>query len=74
MLTTLARNWWILTIRGVAAILFGIAAFVWPDITLVVLVLLFGAYALVFGVILLVLAFRLRGRRETFDHGAAVAA
>ena len=46
MVAMLARNWWILAIRGVAAILFGIGAFLWPDITLWVLVLMFGAYAL----------------------------
>jgi uncharacterized membrane protein HdeD (DUF308 family) len=50
MIGTLSRNWWILAIRGVAAILFGIGAFLWPGITLTVLVLLFGAYALVDGV------------------------
>lgn len=50
MLTQLARNWWVLALRGVAAIVFGILAFLWPGITLAVLVLLFGAYALVDGV------------------------
>jgi uncharacterized membrane protein HdeD (DUF308 family) len=37
-------------IRGIAAILFGIAAFLWPGLTIAVLVLLFGAYALVDGI------------------------
>ena len=46
----LARNWWVLAIRGIAAILFGVGAFLWPDLTLAVLVLLFGAYTLVDGV------------------------
>jgi len=50
MEATLTRSWWILAIRGIAAILFGIAAFVWPSITLAALVLLFGAYALVDGI------------------------
>src|SRR5690242_16018074 len=50
MVGMLARNWWVLLIRGIAAILFGIAAFLWPGLTLVVLVLLFGAYALVDGI------------------------
>jgi uncharacterized membrane protein HdeD (DUF308 family) len=45
-----ARNWWMWLIRGVAAILFGILAFRWPGGTLVVIGLLFGAYALVDGV------------------------
>jgi uncharacterized membrane protein HdeD (DUF308 family) len=45
-----ARNWWMWLIRGVAAILVGILAFRWPGDTLVVIGLLFGAYALVDGV------------------------
>ena len=42
-----ARNWWMWLIRGVVAILFGILALRWPGDTLVVIGLLFGAYALV---------------------------
>jgi uncharacterized membrane protein HdeD (DUF308 family) len=49
-----ARDWWVFAIRGIAAIVFGILAFIWPERTLTVLVLLFGAYALVDGVALLV--------------------
>ena len=40
MLSSLTRNWWVFIVRGVAAIIFGIAAFVWPGQTLVALVLL----------------------------------
>ena len=50
MVTDLARNWWLLAIRGVAGILFGIGAFVWPSATLAALVLLFGAYVFVDGI------------------------
>ena len=46
----LAHSWWTLVLRGVFAILFGIAAFLWPGLTLGALVLLFGAYAFVDGV------------------------
>ena len=49
----LARYWWLILLRGIAAIIFGVLAFVWPGITLVTLVLLFGAYTLVDGVLAL---------------------
>ena len=42
-------HWWALALRGVIAILFGLAAFLRPDIALGALILLFGAYALVDG-------------------------
>jgi len=58
MLDTLARNWWALALRGVAAVLFGLLTFFLPGITLVTLVLLFGAYALVDGLFNLLAFFR----------------
>lgn len=54
----IARNWWSVLIRGIAAVLFGILAILWPGLTFVVLTLLFGAYALVDGIFALVAAFR----------------
>jgi uncharacterized membrane protein HdeD (DUF308 family) len=56
MLHALARNWWMLLLRGICAILFGILAFVWPAMTLVTLILLYGAFAFVDGVFALVAA------------------
>ena len=58
----LARNWWVPLVRGIAAILFGIAAFAWPGLTVAVLVLLFGAYALVDGVFGVIDSIRYRDR------------
>jgi len=57
MLHALARRWWVLLLRGIAAIVFGVLAFVWPGLTLVTLVLLYGAFALVDGVLSLIAAF-----------------
>jgi uncharacterized membrane protein HdeD (DUF308 family) len=61
MLETLARNWWAIVLRGVFAVLFGLGAFFWPGITLVVLVALYGGYLFVDGILAVVSA--LMGRR-----------
>jgi uncharacterized membrane protein HdeD (DUF308 family) len=53
-----SRHWWAFALRGVAAILFGLLAFILPGATLIVLVWLWGAYALVDGVLALLSAFR----------------
>lgn len=45
----LTRYWWVVALRGAAAVIFGVLALVWPDITVFALVILFGAYALVDG-------------------------
>ena len=65
MVRSLARNWWALVIRGVAGVLFGIGALVWPPAAVAALVLLFGAYALVDGIFNIVAAVRAprEGRR-----------
>lgn len=54
----LSRNWWAVAVRGVVAILFGLAALVWPDVTLAFLIALFGVYALLDGIFAIVAAFR----------------
>src|SRR5271170_7294566 len=68
---TLARNWWLLVLRGLAAIVFGILTIVWPGASLATLVLLFGVYALVEGATSLRLAFmHAEGRTGTWIlHG-----
>ena len=58
MLETLKRGWWLLVLRGVCAVLFGVLTLAWPGIALVTLVLFFGAYALVNGIFTLGMAMR----------------
>jgi uncharacterized membrane protein HdeD (DUF308 family) len=50
LLQALKRHWWVPVLRGVAAIIFGMMAFVYPGLTVAVLVLLFGAWVLVDGI------------------------
>ena len=50
----LTRGSWLLAFGGVAAVLFGVTALVWPGITLIALVILFGAFTLVSGVLTLI--------------------
>jgi uncharacterized membrane protein HdeD (DUF308 family) len=59
---TLAQNWWALALRGLVAILFGLACFVWPFPTLLILVLLYGAYALADGILAVAAALSRRSR------------
>jgi uncharacterized membrane protein HdeD (DUF308 family) len=62
----LARWWWTFIIRGIAAIAFGVLAFVSPAWSLAVLVALFGVWALVDGVTGVVTGVRSRGRDRSW--------
>ncbi|PYL66694.1 MAG: hypothetical protein DMF20_05805 [Verrucomicrobia bacterium] len=50
LIETLRRHWWVPVIRGIAAIAFGIVAFVYPGLTIATLVLFFGAWVLIDGI------------------------
>src|SRR6266850_2307834 len=50
LIETLKRHWWVPVIRGIAAIVFGIIAFVYPGLTIATLVLFFGAWVLIDGI------------------------
>jgi uncharacterized membrane protein HdeD (DUF308 family) len=63
---------WILALGGIASIAFGVLVALLPGAGALAIVIWIGAYALVFGVLLVVLSFRLRswGRHTTFHHAA----
>ncbi|XSG83523.1 MAG: HdeD family acid-resistance protein [Methyloligella sp. ZOD6] len=63
-------RWW-LALGGIASIVFGIALMVVPLIGAIVLTWWLGAYAIVFGILLLVLAFQLHHRRDATARGTA---
>jgi uncharacterized membrane protein HdeD (DUF308 family) len=51
MLNPLSRHWWAFLVRGLCAIAFGVLTWVWPDITVRVVMVAFGAFALANGVL-----------------------
>jgi uncharacterized membrane protein HdeD (DUF308 family) len=57
----IVRSWKWMALRGVCAVLFGVLTLMWPGTSLLVLTLLFGAYAFVDGIVALVVAFKIRG-------------
>src|SRR5262249_54070654 len=64
VLRPLTRSWRLMLLRGLASILFGIAAFVWPGLTVLALTLLYGAFAMVDGILSLGAAIAGRGDRS----------
>jgi uncharacterized membrane protein HdeD (DUF308 family) len=58
----LAARWWVLVVRGLAAVSFGVVALAWPGISLLALVLLWAAYALVDGAASVAVAVRAGGK------------
>jgi uncharacterized membrane protein HdeD (DUF308 family) len=50
LIEALKRHWWVPVIRGIAAIVFGVIAFVYPGLTIATLVLFFGAWVLIDGI------------------------
>ena len=60
MVEILTTRWRMILIRGLAAVLFGVLAVGWPEMTLLVLILLLGAHALIDGVAALILGWQLQ--------------
>lgn len=58
MVSEMAMNWWSMAVRGAITALFGVAAIAWPDITLAILIGLFGFFMVADGLMAFVSAFR----------------
>ncbi len=57
MLETLQKNWWLIAVRGVLAIVFGILAIASPYIVIFSLITFFAFFAILSGFFILTLAF-----------------
>lgn len=66
------RGW--LIFSGIVSVLFGVALLVAPLIGAVVLTWWLGAYAMFFGIALIILAFKLRSRKDDLVGGASLRA
>src|SRR3982074_2240342 len=53
-----ARNWWLIALRGLVGVIFGLVALILPFATILALVLLFSAYMIVDGVFSIAAAVR----------------
>lgn len=58
MLTTVCKRWWVLMVRGIAAVILGICAIAWPAIVPATLVALFAIFSIVDGIAAIILGFR----------------
>lgn len=63
LLRAMSDHWWVLLLRGIAAVVFGLIALAMPGLTLMVLLITFGVYAVFDGILAIVTGFR----RKAFD-------
>ena len=56
MLKDIVDGWWSFALRGTLALLFGIGALSYPGLTLLILIIFFGIYALIDGITAILMA------------------
>jgi uncharacterized membrane protein HdeD (DUF308 family) len=69
MINAIYKNRWLIGLRGVLAVLFGVLAFIWPGITAVALVFMFAAYAILDGILTIAAAVRNRAENDRWWLG-----
>jgi uncharacterized membrane protein HdeD (DUF308 family) len=74
LINVAAKNWWTFLLRGILAVLFGLMAFLWPGLTLGVLILVWGAFAFADGIFAIVSGVRSRWWTFVFFGALGVAA
>ncbi len=60
MLSKLSRNWWVFALQGLLTVVFGVLTLVWPQSALEALVITFGVFALLEGILVLIAGIRAR--------------
>lgn len=68
MIKYISNHWWLLLLRGIAAVIFGLLAWAVPGFTLATVVLLFGAYAMVDGIMAIAYSFSSEGQQRRLSH------
>ena len=61
------HNEWLLALSGVLSIIVAVFMIIWPSVSVIAAALMIGVYAIVFGMILIVLGLRLRASKVEFD-------
>jgi uncharacterized membrane protein HdeD (DUF308 family) len=64
--------WWMLLVKGIAALVFGVTAVFWPNLTLAVLVYLFSAYIVVSGILSIILGIFSAGKSSMWLLGLII--
>src|SRR5260370_20578731 len=72
MLDLMTSKWWTFALQGLAALVFGILTMIWPGTSLRVMIALFGAFAVVTGVLLVAGSFN--AARQRLHWGSLLAA
>lgn len=72
MLELLSRRWWLIVLRGVVAVVFGLLAVAWPEITVLALALLWGVYVLADGISAAMIGFAGAGQERAIHLGIGV--